>query len=239
MAYSADELRSMMMNNSIEKETDKNDNFDAELEVEQYLKKKNEIEIEEVAEKPHIDREYIPEIKKDTFYAGSTTTTSIRKTDKSDKDICFLKNVPRCLVDMVKTCFPDNIPNNLAVSAFLYANRCDKNIDYSDVPDAIKQLAKIYEQKNREARTASDIKRINENLSRLNKVNDDLVLALSYLIYDSNGFKKGEPKHPSEIDFYDPGIQQVTKKLEETSDKLRREYEYEQGKRKDMYGQKG
>lgn len=243
MTYSAEDIREMMKSSIDKIDVDKTDNYDAELEAERYMKSKSlETENNEIFNNHNDYDDISVDLKKDSMYTDSVTTTPITRkvVEKSDKaETCFLKNIPKCLVDMVRTCFPDNVPNYLAVSAFLYANRCDRSIDYSDVPDNVKQFAKIYEQKNREMRTSNDIKKINENISRLNKVNDDLVLALSYLIYDSNGFRKNEPKHPSEIDFYDPGIQQVTKKLEETSDKLRREYEYEQGKRKGMYGQKG
>lgn len=155
-------------------------------------------------------------------------------------ETCALRDIPKCLVEMAKRSFPQ-VPNYIAVSAFLFAYR-DKelnDIDYSTVPDSIRELARTFERRNEEMRTSADIKRINDNIRRLNKVSDDVILALSYLIYDAGGFRRTEPAHPGEIDFYDPGIQKVTEKLEAISDKLRDERNYQQGKKKNMYGQKG
>lgn len=153
---------------------------------------------------------------------------------------CALRDIPKCLVEMAKRSFP-HTPNYIAVSAFLYAHR-DKeseDIDYSAVPDNVKELAKSYERRNEAMRTSADIKRINDSLRKLVKTNDEVILALSYLVYDVNGFRRTEPEHPGAIDFYDPGIQKVTEQLKRTSDKLCSERNYQQGKKKNMYGQKG
>lgn len=153
---------------------------------------------------------------------------------------CALRDIPKCLVEMAKKNFP-HTPNYIAVAAFLYAHR-DKeseDIDYSSVPDNIRELAKSYERRNEAMRTSADIRHINENLRKIIKASDEVILALSYLVYDANGFRRTESAHPGDIDFYDPGIQKVTEQLERISDKLCDERSYQQGKRKNMYGQKG
>lgn len=155
-------------------------------------------------------------------------------------ETCALRDIPKCLVEMAKKCFP-HTPNYIAVAAFLFAHR-DKesgDIDYDGVPDNVRELAKAYERKNEAMRTSADIRHINDNLRKLNKANDEVILALSYLVYDANGFRRTEPAHPGDIDFYDPGIQKVSEQLERISDKLCDERSYQQGKRKNMYGQKG
>ena len=155
-------------------------------------------------------------------------------------ETCALRDIPKCLVEMAKKSFP-HTPNYIAVSAFLYAHR-DKeaeDIDYSAVPDNVRELAKSYERRNEAMRTSADIRHINDNLRKLAKTNDEVILALSYLVYDANGFRRTEPAHPKDIDFYDPGIQKVTELLERTSDKLCSERNYQKKKKKNMYGQKG
>lgn len=158
----------------------------------------------------------------------------------SSVETCALRDIPKCLVEMAKKNFP-HTPNYIAVAAFLFAHR-DKesgDIDYDGVPDNVKELAKAYERKNEAMRTSADIRHINDNLRKLNKTSDEVILALSYLVYDANGFRHTEPAHPGDIDFYDPGIQKVTEQLARISDKLCDERSYQQGKRKNMYGQKG
>lgn len=54
-------------------------------------------------------------------------------------------------------------------------------------------------------RTSADIRHINENLRKIIKASDEVILALSYLVYDANGFRRTESAHPGDIDFYDPG----------------------------------
>ena len=180
--------------------------------------------------------------KKSSDRAIRVSDVDFRKNDKkaSASETCALRDIPKCLVEMAKRSFP-HTPNYIAVSAFLFAHR-DKeseDIDYGSVPDNIKELAKAYERKNEAMRTSADIRRINDNLRKLDKVSDEVILALSYLVYDANGFRRTEPAHPGDIDFYDPGIQKVTEQLERTSDKLCSERDYQQGRKKNMYGQKG
>ena len=180
--------------------------------------------------------------EKSSDRAIRVSDVDFRKNDKkaSASETCALRDIPKCLVEMAKRSFP-HTPNYIAVSAFLFAHR-DKeseDIDYSSVPDNIKELAKAYERKNEAMRASADIRRINDNLRKLNKVSDEVILALSYLVYDANGFRRTEPAHPGDIDFYDPGIQKVTEQLERTSDKLCSERDYQQGRKKNMYGQKG
>lgn len=158
----------------------------------------------------------------------------------SEGETCALRDIPKCLVEMAKRSFP-HTPNYIAVSAFLYAYRDKESgeTDYSSVPDHVKELAKSYERRSDALRTSIDIRRINDSLRKLIKTGDEVILALSYLVYDANGFRNTEPAHPGEIDFYDPGIQKVTKQLELISEKLCNERNYQQGKKKNMYGQKG
>lgn len=169
----------------------------------------------------------------------SSVMDNVDSGKDSEVAVCQLRDIPRCLVNMAKSYFP-KASNSLAVSAFLYANRNrDLAIDYSDVPDEVKEYAKIIERRSAEVKTSNELRYMTENIRRLNKTNDDIVLALAYLIYDNKGFSRDTPAHPGDIDFYDPGIQHVIQRLETISDKLRDERNYQKGKRKNMYGSKG
>ncbi len=196
-----------------------------------------------VEERCYQEKEYENDYEKSPAGTMHVADVGFRKNvskKSSAGETCALRDVPKCLVEMAKKCFP-HTPNYTAVSAFLYAYR-DKesgDIDYSGVPDNVKELAKTFERKSEAMRTSADIRRINDNLRRLNKASDEAILALSYLVYDANGFRRTEPAHPGEVDFYDPGIQKVTEQLERISDKLCSERSYQQGKKKNMYGQKG
>ena len=184
-----------------------------------------------------------PDRKKSTTRTMRVADVDFRRDSNkksSAGETCALRDIPKCLVEIAKKSFP-HTPNYIAVAAFLFAHR-DKesdDIDYSSVPDNIKELAKTYERRNDAMRTSVDIRHINDNLRKLNKVSDEVILALSYLVYDANGFRRTEPAHPGDVDFYDPGIQKVIEQLERISDKLCNERSYQQGKKKNMYGQKG
>lgn len=79
---------------------------------------------------------------------------------------------------------------------FAHRDKESGDIDYDGVPDNVRELAKAYERKNEAMRTSADIRHINDNLRKLNKASDEVILALSYLVYDANGFRRTEPAHP-------------------------------------------
>lgn len=155
---------------------------------------------------------------------------TVARKRKNEADKCQIRDFPRSLMHMVKLSFPD-APNSKALAAFVYANRdTEADIDYSDVSDEVIELAKKVDRFKKVLDTEKNIRKINEGMRRINEMGDDLMLALSYLIYDRAGFRIGNPSRPSEIDFLEPGVQEVANKIERTSDTLRKEKQYREGR---------
>lgn len=153
---------------------------------------------------------------------------------KAENYTCQIRDFPKSLMTMIKQDFPD-ASNSKALAAFVYAYRNideDSEIDYSDVPSDVIEMAKSVERYNKALSTDREVRRINETLRRLNNVSDDIMLALSYLIYDRAGFRINTPARPGDIDFLEPGIQEVSNKVEKISDRLRQEKQHSEGRPK-------
>lgn len=160
------------------------------------------------------------------------TREQTRSKKSSSADTCQIRNFPKSLMKMIKQTFPDE-PHTKAVAAFVYANRdMELEIDYSDIPKDVIELANSIDKFKKISDTEKNIKRINDGIRQLNEASDDLKLALSYLVYDRSGFRISVPQRPSEIDFLEPGVQEVTKKIEKTSDLIRKEKKYQEGRPK-------
>ena len=148
----------------------------------------------------------------------------------SQKGTCEIRSFPKSLLLMAKSNFPE-APNTKALAAFVYAHRdTTLDIDYSDVPQDVIELAQKIDIYKAMMQTDKNIRHINESLKRLNEASDDIVLAVSYLIYDRLGFRTDNPERPGDVNFMEQGVDELTSHLEEISDKLRKERKYQEGR---------
>ncbi len=172
------------------------------------------------------------DVKQEKQIEKEDTREQTRSKKSSSVETCQIRNFPKSLMKMIKQTFPDE-PHTKAVAAFVYANRdMELEIDYSDIPKDVIELANSIDKFKKISDTEKNIKRINDGIRQLNEASDDLKLALSYLVYDRSGFRISVPQRPSEIDFLEPGVQEVTKKIEKTSDLIRKEKKYQEGRPK-------
>ena len=166
--------------------------------------------------------------KRQVTQTDSRTQTGRKPSD--DNNTCDIKRFPKSLVQMAKNNFPE-ASNTKALAAFVYANRdTSLDIDYSDVPDDVIILATTLDKYKTMMQMDKNIRHITELLKRLNSASDDVVLALSYLIYDRLGFRTDSPIRPDEVNFMPQGVQEITKVLELSSNKIRKERKYQEGR---------
>ncbi len=157
------------------------------------------------------------------------TRNAGRKTSV-DNSTCDIKGFPKSLLRMAKSSFPE-AANMKALAAFVYAHRdTELDIDYSDIPDDIVQLASTIDKYKTMMQMDRNIRYINDMLKRLNLMGDDMILALSYLIYDRLGFRTDNPTRPDDINFEPVGLRELTKHLEDSADRIRKEEQYQEGR---------
>lgn len=120
-----------------------------------------------------------------------------------------LRNVPHSVVTAARAEFPSASNNVDAVAAFV-ASRTGV---YDDLTDEQCRLAK---QSNREDPLVSVNKRLQameEMLSKQKEVNDELQLAVTYMLFDRMGWRRQNPKGPESVDFVEPGVTQLAQRL--------------------------
>lgn len=120
-----------------------------------------------------------------------------------------LRNVPHSVVTAARAEFPSASNNVDAVAAFV-ASRTDI---YDDLTDEQCRLAK---QSNREDPLVSVNKKLQameEMLSKQKEVNDELQLAVTYMLFDRMGWRRQNPKGPESVDFVEPGVTQLAQRL--------------------------
>lgn len=120
-----------------------------------------------------------------------------------------LRNVPHSVVTAARAEFPSASNNVDAVAAFV----ASRTGIYDDLTDEQCRLAK---QSNREDPLVSVNKKLQameEMLSKQKEVNDELQLAVTYMLFDRMGWRRQNPKGPESVDFVEPGVTQLAQRL--------------------------
>lgn len=189
---------------------------------------------EEVVEQPEPEVDPNPGItyKRRVTHTDTKAQTVGRKSTKAT-NTCEIRSFPKSLLTMVKSTLGGGatIPNTKALAAFVYANRDpDLDIDYSDVPDDVIELAASFDKYKTMMSMDRRVRVIEASLRRLNLVADDLALGQAYLIFDRAGFNERMPNRPSEINFAQPGIEEVINNIGDTNDNMRKEKAIKEGR---------
>lgn len=120
-----------------------------------------------------------------------------------------LRNVPHSVVTAARAEFPSASNNVDAVAAFV----ASRTGIYDDLTDEQCRLAK---QSNREDPLVAVNKRLQameEMMSKQKEVNDELQLAVTYMLFDRMGWRRQNPKGPESVDFVEPGVTQLAQRL--------------------------
>lgn len=120
-----------------------------------------------------------------------------------------LRNVPHSVVTAARAEFPSASNNVDAVAAFV----ASRTGIYDDLTDEQCRLAK---QSNREDPLVAVNKKLQameEMLSKQKEVNDELQLAVTYMLFDRMGWRRQNPKGPESVDFVEPGVTQLAQRL--------------------------
>ena len=120
-----------------------------------------------------------------------------------------LRNVPHSVVTAARAKFPSASNNVDAVAAFV----ASRTGIYDDLTDEQCRLAK---QSNREDPLVAVNKRLQameEMLLKQKEVNDELQLAVTYMLFDRMGWRRQNPKGPESVDFVEPGVTQLAQRL--------------------------
>lgn len=120
-----------------------------------------------------------------------------------------LRNVPHSVVTAARAEFPSASNNVDAVAAF-FASRTGI---YDDLTDEQCRLAK---QSNREDPLVAVNKKLQameEMLAKQKEVNDELQLAVTYMLFDRMGWRRQNPKGPESVNFVEPGVTQLAQRL--------------------------
>ena len=126
------------------------------------------------------------------------------------KNIVSVKNLPSEVIAACRVEFPDARSYADLLTAFVYRHS-GKSFPVDDV---VKDLVKDFDAHN------ASVERIQETQElvnkKLNSIADsvrNLNLAVSYLIYDRLGFRLEKVHRPQEIEFLEPGVEDVMDRL--------------------------
>lgn len=138
------------------------------------------------------------------------------------KDSVFIKDLPRSLFKVIDKAIDDPKANQgEKVAAFLFSIIGDE--DARDVSPYVKDLAEEYGYD-----TANEIRDLRESveksmlqiesltkmIQKINHMNDQELFALAFLIYNRLGFSRQPPTSESDVNFNDPGVEKIRKKMQ-------------------------
>lgn len=187
---------------------------------------------DEAKEESHVNE---TDMTKGIGYQRRVTHTDSRTAGRKPakgSDTCEIRGFPRSLIQMIKAsngC--EDASNTMALAAFVYANRdMDSDVDYSDVPERVIELAGTFDRYKAAKQTDRNIRSINEKLKRIETDATSMVMGMAYLLYDRLGFRTDAPNTPSEVDFDLYGMAELFARMAESGQKYKKEKAYQDGR---------
>ena len=153
--------------------------------------------------------------------AQSKPQAKQRGVSADDVQYSYLRNVPKELVQRIKSQFPLANTMDEAVSAYLYLKE-GKPKDLL-IPDRIKEVASQYLGTEVTAKDAQDeilkaVMQLSFQLRSLTKKSNAIELAAVYMLFDYMGFRKKEQLSASDVDFLEKGMNELISNLEKSSE---------------------
>ena len=161
-----------------------------------------------------------------------SVNTSTRKRERKDdgENGCFVRNFPSSLMQMAKRNFPE-ASNNKALAAYVYATRdMTENLDYSDVPEDVIELASKYDAYKMMSNMDTNLDIMAKRLKALEKQSRLVRFVMTTLVMNANGLLGEHVDAGQKINYTPPDFDFVFKELEEQSEKYWRMVDYQNGR---------
>lgn len=151
-----------------------------------------------------------------------------RHTDS--KNGYFVRDFPASLMQMIKRSFPE-ASNNKALAAYVYATRdVTEDIDYSDVPDDVIELASKFDSYKMMSNMDNNLDIIARRVKALEKQSRLVRFVMTTLVMNANGLLGEHVDAGSKINYTPPDYDLVFKELEAQSEKYWRMIDYQEGR---------
>lgn len=158
--------------------------------------------------------------RREVTYTDTKAQTRGRKATNTS-DTVQIRDFPKSLIQMVKEAFPE-ASNTKALAAFCYANRdISKDIAYDDVPEDVIKLASTIEKYKMMQAVDENMRRLMAMVTDIKLTTEDIALGNAFIIHDRI-FGGPQVQHPSEINFMRNGVAEISKKIEESNDEIRK-----------------
>lgn len=144
---------------------------------------------------------------KKTVPGGRKAPTVRKKVSKSSIQI---RDFPRDVMDIVRGIVPGGNSYVETLLAYIYVTSPVK----FDIPPNVQAIVEGYEQDDPQARILSEIRLLREQVKNVEMSSYRGTLASEYMLFDRLGFRKKDANHPSEVDYLEPGIEDMHIALE-------------------------
>lgn len=143
--------------------------------------------------------------------------TSVKPSPSENKGVCFIKDFPRELMNIVRRAFPDARNNVDALAAFVIVHSGENVF----VNDDVQSLVDIYSSDDPILSISDRLSSIDKQSKDLKKLCFELELGLSYMIFDRLGYRTANSRDTRSIDMLESNksgsVTDVIERLREQS----------------------
>ena len=143
---------------------------------------------------------------------------SVAKATKPSNDAVYIRDIPKALMTVVRSEFPDAQNHTDALCAYIIAHS-DIKMNVSDVvSDLVRnrhgdQSLETIEQR---------LNKMERQLSATGIMLQEIELGVGYVIFDYMGYRiTNAPKNPRDVDLLEHGVKDIVERLREQSKQLR------------------
>lgn len=150
---------------------------------------------------------------------------TVRK--KVTKDVIQIRDFPRDVMDIVRGIVPGGNSYVETLLAFIYIMSPTK----FDIPPNVQEIVEDYMQDDQLTQVFKEIRLLREQIRNVEMTTYQTALAAEYSLFNGLGLRKDTETNPSDINYMEPGVEDMHIALEEGAKQLKKKDTIRHGRR--------
>lgn len=150
---------------------------------------------------------------------------TVRK--KVTKDVIQIRDFPRDVMDIVRGIVPGGNSYVETLLAFIYIMSPTK----FDIPPNVQEIVEDYMQDDQLTQVFKEIRLLREQIRNVEMTTYQTALAAEYSLFNGLGLRKDTETNPSDINYLEPGVEDMHIALEEGAKQLKKKDTIRHGRR--------
>lgn len=156
---------------------------------------------------------------------GRNKVPTVKK--KVTKDVIQIRDFPRDVMDIVRGIVPGGNSYVETLLAYIYVTSPTK----FDIPASVQEIVDDYMQDDQLTQVFKEIRLLREQIRNVEMTSYQTALASEYALFNGLGLRKDTANNPSDINYLEPGVEDIHIALEEGAKQLKKKDTIRHGRR--------